>query len=35
MSHTVKVGLIIAVLVVLALAAGQCAYNAGEWFGAK
>lgn len=32
-SHNVKVVLIGVVLILLALLAGNCAYNAGEWIG--
>ena len=35
MSQYVKVGLIVAALVILALAVGQYAYNAGHWVGAN
>ena len=34
MSRTVKLVLAVAVIAVLAILAGQCAFNAGEWAGA-
>lgn len=33
MSRTVKLVLLLVALIVLALLAGQCAYNAGHWMG--
>ena len=35
MSQNLKVGLIIAALVILALAVGRYAYDAGHWVGAN
>lgn len=33
MNQTVKVGLMVIAMIVLALLAGKCAYSAGEWIG--
>lgn len=33
MSRNLKIALLIAALIVLALLAGKCAYSAGEWIG--